>query len=800
MKRPRLLAIALLGLALLVSPAVGALAPRQVEADDGTVGPHLTLGETRLQLTGVMDSVKRDLSGPAWLMAEGLEPRLQKRPGWDTPTRLRWGELQGPFSSLGAPAQQAGGGVLVPFRNPAPAFSRNVLITRDFSNIPLQTEPHMAVDPTDPEHLLVGVIDYNFPTVTVYNSFDGGRTWEGPIQTPFLRDDLISGGDPVMAFDREGNPYFAYISIGVEEFSVGRFVVETQISSIVLSGSKNAGLAWSEPVSAARSGVTTDLTLDQLGRPRGEIFLSFLDKPWMTVGPHPTKPDLDVIYVTYTDFALGVEILYIDELPTFAQTEIRSTIRVVRSEDGGKSWTDPVSISPTVRRGFGEAPGPGTGVAEGLRRVVQGSRPEIAPDGTLYVAWMDSTDDDSQEGLGEIYVARSEDAGNSFTDPILATVFQEPGFRPRTAFFRYWASAFPQMAIGPEEELYIVYVGRDRELKPVDDGDVFFLRSLDRGESWSRPARLGGDESSSLQFFPAITTDPTGNIHVMWGDMRDDKAQTRYHIYYTQSEDRGQSWGFELEELNIRADDTRVTDFPSNPNKGFPSGLFIGDYFSIAATDEDVYMVWADTRLGEFGATNQKIAFARRRAIPSPELFLSPPAGPGGQEVTLQGFNLQPEVNIFIQAGGVTVAAERTNAEGRFTTRLFMPVSGEGAQEVRVLDESGNVATASFFTEFGFGNIRDLQEVLEQKVDSLAGLVGAPVGLELDRLRDELQGLRGLVEAQGAADRGGDGTAGWVIAISVLGGATLAAIGASLLTVTLQSRRRERTPTDPGAP
>ena len=35
-------------------------------------------------------------------------------------------------------------------------------------------------------------------------------------------------------------------------------------------------------------------------------------------------------------------------------------------------------------------------------------------------------------------------------------------------------------------------------------------------------------------------------------------------------------------------------------------------------------MVWADTRLGEYGAPNLKIAFARQQAIPGPELFLSP--------------------------------------------------------------------------------------------------------------------------------------------------------------------------------
>ena len=164
----------------------------------------------------------------------------------------------------------------------------------------------------------------------------------------------------------------------------------------------------------------------------------------------------------------------------------------------------------------------------------------------------------------------------------------------------------------------------------------------------------------------------------MWGDTRDDPSRLRYHIYYTTSEDGGKTWGFELEDLGLKERDARVSDFASNPNHAFPGGRFLGDYFSIKATEDDVYLVWADARLGEFGGVNQKIAFARRRPVPSPEVFINPPAGPGGQEVTLQGFNFQPDMNIFIRVGGVLVSTQRTNREGRFTAPVFIPISGEG--------------------------------------------------------------------------------------------------------------------------
>ena len=63
-------------------------------------------------------------------------------------------------------------------------------------------------------------------------------------------------------------------------------------------------------------------------------------------------------------------------------------------------------------------------------------------------------------------------------------------------------------------------------------------------------------------------------MHVMWGDMRDDPNEVRYHIYYATSKDKGESW-----EINAR-----VTDFASNPKFGFPRGLVIGESSALPAT------------------------------------------------------------------------------------------------------------------------------------------------------------------------------------------------------------------------
>jgi hypothetical protein len=261
-------------------------------------------------------------------------------------------------------------------------------------------------------------------------------------------------------------------------------------------------------------------------------------------------------------------------------------------------------------------------------------------------------------------------------------------------------------------------VGRPAD-KPNDDGDVFLTSSFDGGSTWSRPKVLNDDDTEHVQFFPSIDVGPDGSIHVMWGDFRDSPNQARFHIYYTSSDDQGETFGFVNDELDLRAGDTRVTDYASNPNYAFPSGLFIGDYFSIDATDEDVNMVWADARLGEFGPMNQKIAFARKAAVASPEIFISPPAGPAGQQVTLQGFDFQPDMGVFVQLGDSTISQLQTDLEGGFTASIFMPITSEGSQTITVFDESGNGASTSYFTEFGFGTIAEQLDDLDERLDSV---------------------------------------------------------------------------------
>lgn len=762
-------------------------------------GNTVVVGHERINLSAPIQDL---ISGPGWLMVRGLDVRPSMEvPEWNPLTRQPLEQLANPMASLNAPLNQAGGpGVLVPYRDPAPSFSRSLLVTRDFSGRTLQTEPDIAVNPQDPDHLVLGVIDYNFPGNSVYVSIDGGANWDGPIQTKYVRDDLGAGGDPVVKFDSQGNVYIASISIGFDEYSIGAASGAAVVSSIAIASSQDGGYTWNEPVPTAKSTVeTSNVELDPNGRLRGTIALSFLDKPWVAIGPHPTVEDQEVIYVSYVKFTTKYDILYIGEVPVLGVPLVETTPELVASQDGGVTWSEPVAVGPTVRNTYGEESAgegetsseegsegfespaeqaaelefpqqrllqgylpsnvfqEGEGESEGKKRTIQGVTPVVDSDGNVYVFWFDSTDDEAQKGLGELYMAKSEDAGVTFGRPKRIASFLEPGFRPRTAFFRYWASVFPKPAVGPNNELYVVFTALPPE-RPSDEGDIYFIRSTDGGNRWSRPKRLNTDETNSVQFFPALAVSPNGNLHVMWGDMRDDAVETRYHIYYTSSENQGDDWGFKNEELGLDVGDTRVTDYPTNPNKAFPQGLFIGDYFSIAATDEEAYMVWADGRLSEYGGTNQKVAFARKRQMPNPEIFLSPNAGPGGETVTVQGHGFQPDLDYYLLVGGETVASGRTSSDGRMTTSVFVPISGEGAHPVTLVDGSGNLASTSFYMEFGFDNIQTQLDELNTQIDELSNGASShrsPVANQsaaydpqIEQLTAQVNELKALVQQQ----------------------------------------------------
>ena len=93
-------------------------------------------------------------------------------------------------------------------RNTRPLGGVNV----DVSRAPgIQSEAAIAVDPRDPQELLAASNDSLLPTLRVYTSSDGGRTWRRAAG-PAVPGNSCAHGEPRVAVDADGRQYLAFLA------------------------------------------------------------------------------------------------------------------------------------------------------------------------------------------------------------------------------------------------------------------------------------------------------------------------------------------------------------------------------------------------------------------------------------------------------------------------------------------------------------------------------------------------------------------------------------------------------------
>lgn len=130
--------------------------------------------------------------------------------------------------------------------------------------------------------------------------------------------------------------------------------------------------------------------------------------------------------------------------------------------------------------------------------------------------------------------------------------------------------------------------------------DVFHVRSTDRGKTWSTPTRLSDDPPQDLagKYHPELAIAPNGRIEVAWWDFRNDNGNFATDVYLTTSFDDGASW----------TRNTRVTD----RSIGRRIGVWYGNSDirqppGIAATNQFTLVGWDDTRNGDVTTQAQDI-------------------------------------------------------------------------------------------------------------------------------------------------------------------------------------------------
>lgn len=138
---------------------------------------------------------------------------------------------------------------------------------------------------------------------------------------------------------------------------------------------------------------------------------------------------------------------------------------------------------------------------------------------------------------GRVVVARSEDCGHSWLEPVRIT--------PEPEATDTGGDARPKIALGPAGELYVTWT---KALSKPYTGEIRFARSLDGGKTFSVPTAVHHDRQEITHRFDSIAVNGSGQIFVAWIDKRDlvaaadPKAYRGAAVYFAVSDDHGASF------------------------------------------------------------------------------------------------------------------------------------------------------------------------------------------------------------------------------------------------------------------
>ncbi len=185
----------------------------------------------------------------------------------------------------------------------------------------------------------------------------------------------------------------------------------------------------------------------------------------------------------------------------------------IYAPDGAKRFEEPVNVSRTPRI-FSWLP----------RMVIAGSDPS-----SVYILWQEIVFSGGSHG-GEIFFARSSDGGKTFNRPVnLSNSIAGDGKGRLTR--RHWHNGSLDLAMGPQGTLYAAWTEYE--------GALWFSRSTDGGNRFSKPLRVAGGQGARPARGPSLAVDADNAVYLAWTVGEDRSADIRL----AKSDDAGSSFG-----------------------------------------------------------------------------------------------------------------------------------------------------------------------------------------------------------------------------------------------------------------
>ncbi|MCH2022706.1 MAG: glycoside hydrolase [Saprospiraceae bacterium] len=327
-------------------------------------------------------------------------------------------------------------------------------------------------------------------------------------------------GDPVIIPDTAGNFYFFHLSNPEDGNWIDR---------IVCQKSEDAGKSWTNGSYMGLNGAKAQ------------------DKHWAIV-----DKKTNYIYVTWTQF---------DKYGSKSSKD-KSSIMFSMSKDEGKTWTKAIKINEV------------DGDCIDSDNTTEGAVPAVGPEGELYVSWA---------GPAGLVFDRSFDGGKTWMDKDIF-IDSFPGGWDYKIPGIYRCNGMPVLGcdISGGENNGTLYVNWSDQRNGEDDTDVWLAKSMDKGNTWSKPIRVNNDASGNHQFLTWMAIDQSnGYLYFVFYDRRGLEG-TLTNVFMARSTDGGKTF------VNFK-----INDRPFYPNPL----IFFGDYNNIIAQDNVVRPIW--TRLDE---------------------------------------------------------------------------------------------------------------------------------------------------------------------------------------------------------
>ncbi len=500
----------------------------------------------------------------------------------------------------------------------------DVTVNLDTAGAP-QNETTLAVDPNNHNRVVAAANDYvtrTWPCFVggtpcsrlgdgysgTYYSNDGGAHWCCVSSDPSHLGTLIpgvdhlaggqydAGGDPAVAFDSRGHVYYA--GLGFDRTAPPNTVAVNK-GTFDASGK----LTWGPPTFI---NPTTSPAI-------------FNDKEWIAADSHPASPFRDRVYVTWTRFIFNPQNGAFVQSPIFfafstdggetfsdpvsivgnvhfdqgsrpvvgsdgtvfvffegaTRLAMFSSTYMVKSTDGGISWSRPVAIAPLV-----DIISP----ANTVFRVNSLPAAAISPDGDLFVAWSSEI-----KNAASAYGVDSVCVNSIPSDPsvVYANCHAASFFSKSTNFGATWSTPT------------LILPGRDASTRAPMGYPV--TQPQPPGGTLTAPSARRVDT-----FFPAVAISPSGRIYMSayaadvvspWqrcATPATPTAKGRINCLALGNYINNARLDYVVTDLTTGETNT-VTTHPINSRYGFGGG-FIGDYTDIAVGSDDVFhALWTDT-------------------------------------------------------------------------------------------------------------------------------------------------------------------------------------------------------------